>query len=182
MNASCSNLTCNPCDTDVDTLVVTMSFARKELLYDIKNYAYIEGHVMGEDKQHAKHVLVDIGEDGNVDRVTRILNLVHAAVTELLYPYTMEEPIGEDVNDVLTEPENYIIKMKIPNTFSRTSITLLVRLIHEYMVYRVLSDWLSITNPSASEHWLHKCQEAEKQINSVKNNRRKTFTRPLSPF
>ncbi|EJW92772.1 hypothetical protein EVA_19122 [gut metagenome] len=159
-----------------------MNFARKELLYDIKNYAYIEGHIMEGERQHAKHMLVDIGEDGNVDRVTRILNLVHAAVVELLYPYTKEEPITEEMNDALTEPENYVIQMKIPKTFSKTSITLLARLIHEYMVYRVLSDWLSIINPSAAEHWQSKYKEAEMQISSIKNHRKKALTRPLNPF
>jgi len=32
---------------------VTLVFHRAQLLYDIKNYAYIEGHVWGEENQHA---------------------------------------------------------------------------------------------------------------------------------
>ena len=41
---------------DENKRTVLLKFYRAQLLYDIKNYAYIEGHVMGEEKQHAQHV------------------------------------------------------------------------------------------------------------------------------
>ena len=69
-----------------DYIKVTLEFHRSELLYDIKNYAYIEGHVWGEENQHAQHTLVEIGEEGNVDRVNRMLGEAHAAVIEMLFP------------------------------------------------------------------------------------------------
>lgn len=169
--------------SDIEKVGVKLNFSRKELMYDIQNYAYIEGHVMGEEKQHAQHTLVDISEDGNVDRVTRVLNLIYAETVEMLYPYTKEEPIGEEVNDTLEEPETYVISMELPKTFSRTTINLLSRLIHEFMVYRVLHDWLSITNPTAAGNWLEKSEEAERRINSIKHSRRSAFTRKIrTPF
>jgi len=70
------------------TRKVTLEFLREELIYDIKNYAYIEGHVWGDETQHAQHTLVEIGEEGNVDRVNRILAAVYSAAVEMLYPYT----------------------------------------------------------------------------------------------
>ena len=57
-------------NTDANTRTVRLKFLRSQLLYDIKNYAFIEGDVMGEEKQHAQHVIVEIGEEGNVDRVS----------------------------------------------------------------------------------------------------------------
>ena len=161
---------------------VRLVFYRSQLLYDIKNYAYVEADVMGEDKQHAQHVLADIGEEGNVDRVSRILSVVHASVIEMLYPYTKSLPVEEVIDDCLDAPESYVVELDVPDTMSRTTLHHLSRLIHEYMVCCVLGDWLSITNPGASANWLSKAAATRKEIEDVKNLRRKAFTRASSPF
>jgi len=162
---------------------VTLVFHRAQLLYDIKNYAFIEGHVWGEENQHAQHTLVEIGEEGNVDRVNRILGVVHAAAIEMLYPYTKQEPIeNEVICDCMWIPTEYPIVMNVPTSMSRTTLHLLNRLIHEFMVARVIYDWLSITHPDAARNWLDKALEAEEEINSVKNSRTGVLTRPSHPF
>ena len=46
---------------------VTLVFRREQLLYDISNYAFVEGDIMGEDAEHARHQVKDIAEEGNVD-------------------------------------------------------------------------------------------------------------------
>lgn len=165
------------------TKKVTLVFHREQLLYDIKNYAYIEGHVWGEENQHAQHTLVDIGEEGNVDRVNRILGVVHAEVVEMLYPYTKQELAeDEEICDGLWMPEDYEMVLEVPATMSRTSLHLLNKLIHEYMVARVIYDWLSITHPDAARNWLEKALEAQEAINEIKNNRRGMLRRPSHPF
>jgi hypothetical protein len=167
--------------TDGENRVVRLKFVRSQLLYDIKNYAYVEADVMGEEKQHAQHVLGDIGEEGNVDRVTRILAVVHSAARELLYPYTKEEPIEEEIDDCLFAPDEYIIEMRVPPKMSRTTVHLLSRLIHEFMVYCVMADWLSITNPDAAANWRAKAEATEDEIEKTKNQRG-TFTRKTHPW
>ena len=164
------------------TRVVRLKFLRDQLLYDIKNNAYIEGDVMGEEKQHAQHVLVEIGEEGNVDRVSRILAVVHTAVIEMLYPYTKAEPIEEEIDNCLHAPEEYVVELNVPTTMSRTTLHHLSKLIHEFMVYCVLADWLSITNPQAAANWSAKAEAVEKEIEEVKNLRRKAFTRATHPW
>ena len=165
-----------------DKRVVRLKFLRNQLLYDIKNYAYVEADVMGEEKQHAQHVLAEIGEDGNVDRVSRILAVVHTAVIEMLFPYTKAEPIEEEIDNCLHAPEEYVVEMNVPNTMSRTTMHHLSKLIHEYMVYCVLADWLSITNPQAAANWGAKAEAINEEIEEVKNLRRKAFTRATHPW
>lgn len=168
---------------DKATRSVTLVFHREQLLYDIKNYAYIEGHVWGEENQHAQHTLMEIGEEGNVDRVNRILGVVHASAVEMLYPYTNEEPIEDEIIcDQMWTPADYKIRMNVPVTMSRTTLHLLNKLIHEFMVARVIYDWLSITHPEASRNWYDKAAEAVEEINSIKNYRTGVLTRPASPF
>lgn len=168
------------------TKKVTLVFHRAQLLYDIKNYAYIEGHVWEEDSpeiRHARHTLIEIGEEGNVDRVNRILGMVHAAAVEMLYPYTKQEPVDDEVIcDCMWVPDKYQIEMHVPARMSRTTLHLLSKLIHEFMVARVIYDWLSITHGEAARNWLDKALEAEQEINSIKNNRTGTLRRPSHPF
>lgn len=168
------------------TKKVTLVFHRAQLLYDIKNYAYIEGHVWGEDTpeiRHARHTLIEIGEEGNVDRVNRILGVVHDTAVEMLYPYTKQEPVDDEVIcDCMWTPTEYKIIMQVPVTMSRTTPHLLNKLIHEFMVARVIYDWLSITHPEAARNWLDKALEAEREINSVKNSRTGVTRRPSHPF
>ncbi len=168
---------------DKATRSVSLVFHREQLLYDIKNYAYIEGHVWGEENQHAQHTLVEIGEEGNVDRVNRILAVVHAAAVEMLYPYTKVEPMdNERICDRMWTPKDYEIEMRVPISMSRTTLHLLSRLIHEFMVARVIHDWLSITHPEAARNWLEKALEAQEEINSIKNMRIGVLRRPAHPF
>lgn len=180
---------CNPyCfDRDAadtkDTRKVSLVFYREQLLYDIKNCAYIEGHVWGEENQHAQHTLVEIGEEGNIDRVNRILSQVHADAVEMLYPYTKQEAEDDEVFcDKMKEPSKYTIEMLVPITMSKTTLRLLNELIHEFMVTRVIFDWLSITHREAAEHWLEKAKEATMRINSVKHSRTGVLRRPTYPF
>ena len=67
--------------------LAVLIFRRDQLLYDIKNISYIEGSVLPQDTEaHNRHMVQDVGEEGNVDRVSRILDLCHAQAKELLYP------------------------------------------------------------------------------------------------
>ena len=50
------------------------------------------------------------------------------------------------------------------------------------MVYCVLADWLSITNPQAAANWTAKAEAIKEQIKEVKNLRRKAFTRATNPW
>lgn len=155
------------------TLKVKLTFGREQLLYDIKNYAYVESHVLPPDAEHARHMVADVGEEGNVDRVTRVLDLGVAMCREMLYPWAKKDIGKTELDDTLTEREQYVIVMNVPSTMSQTTLTLLERQIHEYLVCRGVADWLSITNPQKSETWLAKAAEAESEIRVAIHSRMK---------
>lgn len=182
MNDAKNCCCCGQTSAEEERRTVRLKFYRTQLLYDIKNYAFVEADVMGEEKQHAQHVLADIGEEGNVDRVSRILAVVHAGVIELLYPWTELQAVEEEIDNRLYAPEEYIVELHVPADVSRTTMHLLSRLIHEYMVYKVMADWLSITNPDAAKNWELKAAEVETEIASAKSTHKGVFERKLSPF
>lgn len=165
---------------------VTLTFMRKALLYDISNIAFVEGDVMPTDSEHERHQVFDICQDGNIDRVTRVMDLVVAHATELLFPYSkVEIEESEAQDDVLAETETYVIELHVPEDFSKTTVTYLEKLIHDYIVYKVLEDWLVITNlknPKSGANWGEKALVLESEIECALSARMHRVRRTLSPF
>lgn len=165
---------------------VKLVLKRKELLYDIGNYAFVEGDVMPAKEEHERHQVMDVAQAGNVDLVTRTLNLAHSEVVEILYPYTKQEvEDGEVFDDELEEFEVYEIEMKIPENFSRTSLNHLRNLVHDYMVARVLYEWMKVTNLEnrhSAENWEEKIEQLKVKMKTTILWRRKPLRRTLRPF
>lgn len=162
----------------------TLTFKRAELIYDASNYSFVEAEIIPEGDECRRHQVFDIGQDGNVDRVTRVLNMACLECVEMLYPYTKEEiPEGQEaLDDVLTEPEVYEIKLTLPETFSLTTLKLLEHLIHEYLVCRVLADWMSITNPESEAGWEKKFTTLRNKIRTSLVSRTGKIRRKMKPF
>ena len=167
---------------DVDTRQAVILLGREQLLYDIENNCYVEGDIMPEDMQHQRHMVQDVGQDGNVDRVTRVLDLVHADVVEQLYPFTQHEIRHPAVDDRLREKPVYGVFLNVPITFSQTTLNLLGKLIHELLVCRATADWLSITNPAKAQVWEAKAEDAASEIRMNLHARIARTRRRLHPF
>lgn len=164
--------------------LVTLTFKRSELLYDVENYSFVEGDIMSTENIHAKHQVFDVGQSGNVDRVTRVLTLAHSECVEMLYPYTKEEipDEQEELNDILSEPEEYNILLSLPEGFSLSTVKLLKNLIHEYLVCRVLADWMSITNPASKGNWEDKIASLKLKIQTSLVSRSGKIRRKMKPW
>lgn len=166
-----------------NTKPLALTFKREELLYDIKNLAYVEADIMETDDAHQRHQVFDIGEDGNVDRVTRMLDLAFATCVELCYPYA-KTPARDhmEITDTFYETDVYILSLRVPEDFSATSHILLEHMIHEILVDSVLADWLSITKPGAEAKWLEKLQTLKDEIKGVLSNHGRRVRRTLTPW
>lgn len=163
--------------------VITLLFKREELLYDCKNGAFIEGDVMEVNTEHDRHQVFDICEDGNVDCVTRVLDLAFAQCVELCYPYSKVAVANETIlDDTLEYREVYEMKLLVPNDFSYTTVELLRRLIHELLVYKVMADWMSLTKPGSKGNWQEKIENTEQEITGMLNARIGRVRRTLTPF
>lgn len=152
---------------------VTLVFRREQLLYDVRNYAYVESHVMAPETEHGKHMVADVGEEGNVDRVTRVLDLGVSMCREMLYPWAKRDIDKTELDDTLKERTEYRIEMSVPGTLSQTTLTLIEGLVHEYLVCRGVADWMSITNAQKADTWLAKAADAESEIRTTVHSRMK---------
>ena len=165
------------------TKTATMTFKQDDILHDIENYAYVVGDIMQADTEHVRHQVLDICQDGNIERVSRVLNLAYSEVVELLYPYT-KVPCEQNTatNNAPTYPAEYVINMELPDSFAQSTVNLLTKLIHEYFVCRILGDWLSITAPAHAGIWEEKLENMRKKIDSAKDHRSGRIRRTLAPF
>lgn len=160
-----------------------LTFKRDQLLYDIKNCAFIEGSVAeAEVSDHVRHMIQDIGEDGNVDRVTRVLDLVVAECREKLYAFTKHAVHRPELDDQFKETDVYGIVLDLPAGFSQTTLNYLEKLIHEYIVYSTLADWFGTTLPAKAGLWAGKAQNMEREIQASMHVRIKRTRVSLHPF
>jgi hypothetical protein len=162
---------------------VILKFLRRELLYDIRNLCYIEGDTKDASDEHQKHQIFDVGEDGNVDRVTRVLDLTFQECMDLCYPYS-KVAVGDETetDDTLNAPATYVLRLRVPDDFAQSTVHLLEKLIHELLVYKVMADWTSHTKPESEEKWAKKTEEVEAQIVSHLNFRIGRVRRTQTPF
>lgn len=158
------------CEPIVKT--ITLVFKRSSLLYDIKNIGYIEGDSMKIEDDHERHLMMDIGEDGNVDRITRAMDLAFNECLNSLYPY-VKTPIsdGDVLNDDFVETESYNIILTIPEDFSKSTAVLVKELIHDYMVSMAVRDWIEILGKDKYliEVWSEKASNQKTKIIEAMN-------------
>lgn len=166
-----------------------MKINKKALLYDIENMAYTIADT-GEPGRHTLHRVRDICQDGNIDRVARVLGLAYSNVLSVLTPVL--EQLRMDIDkDYSSEAHDYIFKFRQDNQMrfrlSKESKLKIKETVHEYMVSKVFEDWLGITLPEAADVWKYKAEVCFSVIQDlvstlVNSSINAGFRRKLNPF
>lgn len=165
-----------------------MKIKYKALLYDIANMAYLIADT-GEPLRHTLHRVRDICQDGNIDRVARILGLAYSRALSVLSPILVNPKINPD-KDESSMPHDYVFNFKCNGGFKyliTTELKLhLKETIHEYMVCMVLADWLAVTLPEAADVWKFRVDKALEALSdsvaSISYSACGSLRRTLSPF
>lgn len=160
---------------------VRLEFKRTELEDDIAQIGYVSGDV-SDGGDHPKHQLQDVIQDGNRDRVLRMLSLAHGEVLEMLYDSTNRAVEDGEWNNVLEDPDKYVVDLEVPTSFSRTTVEYLRHAIHEYMICRVWEDWMSIVSPGQADVWVAKRLQAKEDIMKSMSKRSKRLRLRLTPW
>ena len=113
------------------------------------------------------HTAKDAMDDGNKDTIDNLVARHVFDCINLLYPYS-KTPIERQRRDRESEneAEAYIIHLTFERPRSETSIQLLQRLIHDYIVYKCYAEWLATTVPQAGTYtmWEGKAESVREQI------------------
>lgn len=113
------------------------------------------------------HTVKDVIDDGNKEIIDNLVARHVFDCVNLLYPYS-KTPIERcrHNRENKNEAEAYIIHLTFERSRSETSIQLLQRLIHDYIVYKCYAEWLAITVPQAGTYtmWEGKAESVREQI------------------
>ena len=148
-----------------------MKLKKKALLYEIANMAYLIADTGAADC-HNLHLVRDICQEGNIDRVNRILALAYSKALTVLLPILRPPHKVHDHSQEIPETDGYPITLiPLPSSApskSKNPIYLLIKeTVHEYLVSMVLADWLEITLPEVAGVWKIKAESSLRSLSET---------------
>lgn len=128
----------------------------------------------------------------------RTFDMALAECRNMLYPYTknaIPTIIRREICSELLPPNDYDpnayvvnhinpneIKLLLPRHFSHITINLIEKLLNEYIINRLMSEWIMITVPEKHSYWIERCASTKKQISTALTARTRPLKRTLRPF
>lgn len=172
---------------------VMIELQKKELVFDIRNTAaaYADSISSSVEDSHLIHNVYDVGEDGNRDKLARILDSAVEDCKELLYRFTKMEMLGsgfdsneweECIGSPTNEEESYYLAMRMPNGFSQTSVHTMTVYIHDYIVNQCLYEWLMIVYPDGADRFWPLAEEKKQKMKDASNRSAVRTRITLHPF
>lgn len=170
-----------------------VEMVKQELLYDIKNTAYIFGDSQkkADTDTHTLHNIFDVGEEGNRDKLARILDSAVEDCREMLFRFAKDEMRGggfdsneweECVGSPCNEEEAYYLAMMMPSGFSSTTVHTMTVYIHDYIVNQSLYEWMVLVYPDGAEQFKLLAEEKRQKIKDASNRSANHARIRLHPF
>ncbi|MDE5975224.1 MAG: hypothetical protein K2G69_01605 [Muribaculaceae bacterium] len=162
---------------------------RHQLIDDIASAAWVVADVEeGKETPHRLHQTFDICQDGNLPLTERLIGLALAEIELSLLPLlpgAEHRKLRKGVRNNL--PEEIRVKLNIKSDRGKGAASRLLVVMHDYIVARVLEEWLSITLPASAPTWKRKAEELMEIISRLPSEEQRwqgpaAFSRPCSPF
>lgn len=172
---------------------VMIELLKKELVYDIKNTAYTYADSISSSVADPPliHNIYDVGEDGNRDKLARILDSAIEDCREMLFRYTKMEMLGggfdsneweECIGSPTNDEDAYYLAMRMPSGFSKTSVHTMTVYLHDYIVNQCLYEWLMIVYPDGADRFWALAEDKKKKIKDASNRSAGRVRIALHPF
>ena len=159
-----------------------MEILSKEVLADIRSAAWLESELHPELDHHRRHEMADICEDGNIERVWRVLALAEVEVRLALCRILHEREAAKEDNG-LECPE--IWQFRFFPELAPSLFSFIREKIHEYMVARVMADRAGVIIRESAEIWEERGKDALLALNQAAAGARLSagnVRRPLLPM
>lgn len=172
---------------------VMVELVKKELIYDIKNTAFIFADSYSNPNVDAKQLknVFDVSEEGNMDKLARILDSAVEDCREMLFRFTKMEMLGggfdsdewaECIGSPANEEENYYLAMRMPQGFSKTSVHTMTVYIHDYIVNQCMYEWLMVVFPDGADRFWALAEDKKQKIQAASNRSANRPRIALHPF
>ena len=172
---------------------VMIELVKKELIYDIKNTAFIFADSYSNPNVDAKQLknVFDVSEEGNMDKLARILDSAVEDCREVLFRFTKLEMLGggfdsnewaECIGSPANEDEAYYLAMRMPQGFSKTSVHTMTVYIHDYIVNQCMYEWLMVVFPDGADRFWALAEDKKQKIQVASNRSANCPRIALHPF
>ena len=162
-------------------MIRKVSLRRDDLLTDIADAAYLVADVEeGKETPHRLHQTFDICEEENLPHANRLLDLAFTEARCLLLPILEGGRGGRPgkhltLHLILPAAGGFILESRVREA------------VREFIVSRVLNQWLSVTLPASAEAWRRRGDELASSLKDIcatanRENFPVAFSRRCSPF
>lgn len=162
---------------------ITVTLIRSELLYDIELVAYAIGEtVRGEDEKE-RSLVMDVSSDGKADKTTMNMNKAWGELLNEVTGYTkMGIDENVDTNNIFVIPEQYEVRLRVPDTFTKLNAEAVKNAMHAYLVNKALEGWFAITKKDEVGYYANEARIELAKVKRFLNMRIKPLRIRLSPF
>ena len=162
---------------------ITIKLIRSELVYNIELVAYAVGETVKSEDERESSVVIDICDDGKVDKVTMCLNKAWGELLNDMTGYTKIET-DEDINtdNTFVSPEEYLVCICVPDSFSKLNVEAVKNAMHAYLVNKVLSGWFAVTKKDEVAYYESEALAEIAKVKRFLNMRVKPIRIKMHPF
>ncbi|MBR6182747.1 MAG: hypothetical protein IKQ77_16260 [Prevotella sp.] len=150
--------------TKTTTAIIRLS--KQRMIYDIANNAFVVGETIEDAGPHIRHLVQDVVEGQNIDRVCRVMSLAFCRVKDLLRQWVVDvEETGCSLSTHQNAgEEEYVLRIVVPYGLPPCTIDYWVILAYEYVTASAIADWLGITAKDKAPEWQRKADEAAERL------------------
>ena len=136
--------------------------SRERLLYDISNNAYVVGESLPDGDSRLRHLVQDITEGQNRDRIDRVLWLAFCRTAHLFGRLLASPPSPRHPQHPFAGSE-YVLTLRLGDT-RRATIDYWAILAYEMMTAAALADWLAVAAPDHALVWQQRAEATARQL------------------
>lgn len=162
---------------------ITITLIRSELLYDIELVAYAVGETIRGEDERERSLVMDVSDDGKADKTTINMNKAWGELLNEITGYTkigMDENV--DTNNILVIPEQYEVRLRVPDAFTKLNAEAVKNAMHAYLVNKALEGWFAITKKDELEYYANESRLELAKVKRFLNMRIKPLRIRMNPF
>ena len=161
----------------------TLVLQQEELVQDIRNSAYIVADAVKTDNPDDRGRIRDIAELNNREKMFRWIDLAVGMVTNFLTLWSARYDRNNTlVSDRYKELPSYHIHMEVPKGFPQNTFVYVKDLAHEFVVAKVMYEYLKHIFPDAAAVWKETMDDLEEKLRDVARKQYGVVYRPFSPI
>lgn len=170
--------------------IATIRIDRNDIFEQIaRKTSYIGDKLQGQDDAYDRIAVTE----SDMEFFSEPFMLALAECVEMLYPYAIETSQHADTRQNNAEssqgPETetvvafaYDIHLSLPDTLSQTTLNLASRQINDYIVSRLIAEWMLASNIESHSYWIERYTSIRAHINRTLTARTQPVRRRSGQF